>query len=81
MNITKAQAEIERLHAENKRLRQALGEIVTGPEPIGEYMHGLHCGVEDRCISDRYDGAEYGFTQALEYCAFIATQALKGGAE
>jgi len=32
----------------------------------GEYQTGLHCGVEDRDCQDRYQGADYGWSQGVE---------------
>ena len=32
----------------------------------GEMLTGLKCGVEDRDLRDRYDGAEYGWNDAAE---------------
>ena len=32
----------------------------------GEAKFGLHCGVEDRSCSDRYEGADYGYSCGVE---------------
>lgn len=32
----------------------------------GEMQFGLHCGVEDRSCQDRYEGADYGWSQGVE---------------
>ena len=32
----------------------------------GEAQFGLHCGVEDRSCSDRYEGADYGYSRGVE---------------
>lgn len=32
----------------------------------GEARFGLHCGVEDRDCQDRYDGADFGYSQGVE---------------
>lgn len=32
----------------------------------GESQFGLHCGVEDRGCYDRYEGADYGYSQGVE---------------
>ena len=37
------------------------------PSNIGDYLDGIRCGVEDRELYDRYECAEYGYEQALEY--------------
>lgn len=46
----------------------------------GESQFGLHCGVEDRGCCDRYDGADYGYSQgverALEWSSSEASAAL-----
>jgi len=52
-------------------LREALSRIhaCTDSPDIdvsGEYQKGLHCGVEDRDCQDRYDGADYGWSQGVE---------------
>lgn len=30
------------------------------------HPQGMGCGVEDRCITDRYEACEYGYNQAIE---------------
>lgn len=37
------------------------------PDNVDEYFKGIRCGVEDRDLYDRYECAEYGYEQALEY--------------
>lgn len=32
----------------------------------GGYQFGLHCGVEDRGLRDRYEGADYGYARGVE---------------
>ncbi len=32
----------------------------------GEYQFGLHCGVEDRGLSDRYQSADFGYSRGVE---------------
>lgn len=50
----------------------ACKDIATGPidEPqidlTGEYHTGLHCGLEDRDIVDRYDACDHGFEKGVE---------------
>ncbi len=50
----------------------ALEEIAAGPvdEPqidlTGDYLTGLHCGLEDQNIDDRYDACDYGFWKGVE---------------
>ena len=51
--------------AQIARLRETLEHATT--EPCGDYLAGLRCGVEDRCITNRYQAAEYGWEQAFEY--------------
>ena len=77
-----AASEIHRLEAERAALAArvqemggALGGIQDGPDPLASCPRRVRCGVEDRDIKDRYDAAEYGY-DALQYCAFIAKQAL-----
>lgn len=53
-------------------LLAAYNAILAGPvdepqiELTGEYHTGLHCGLEDRDISDRYDACDYGFEKGVE---------------
>lgn len=56
---------------ENARLREALQRIANctdAPDidPVGEIRVGLHCGVEDRNLADRYEGADYGYSCGVE---------------
>lgn len=47
----------------------------------GEAQFGLHCGVEDRSCSDRYEGADYGYAcgmeRGLEWAANEAKHAME----
>lgn len=59
------------LEAEIFRYRQALKRIAEGIDapdidPTGDTEFGLHCGVEDRMASDRYEGANIGYAQGCE---------------
>lgn len=65
--------ELKKAKSDIERLRDALKEIVN---PAGEYYTGLHCGVEDRDIYDRYEAADYGWESAFEYVEDIARKAL-----
>lgn len=52
-------------------LRAALTRIVECEDAPdidigGEARLGLHCGVEDRNLRDRYEGADYGYAQGVE---------------
>lgn len=53
-------------------LLAAYNAILAGPvdepsiELTGEYHTGLHCGLEDRDICDRYDACDYGFGKGVE---------------
>ena len=51
----------------------------------GEWRLGMHCGVEDRGCSDRYEGADYGHTvgceKALEWAQNEAKAALAAAKE
>ena len=53
------------------RLKEALQRISDGTDApdidiSGEWQTGLHCGVEDRDCQDRYEGADYGYSQGVE---------------
>ena len=43
-----------------------LAAIKTGLENLDIPDEALGCGVEDRCITNRYDAARYGFNTAVE---------------
>lgn len=47
-----------------KRIAQC--EDAPDIDPTGETQWGLHCGVEDRGCTGKYDGADYGYTQGVE---------------
>lgn len=62
---------IRRLEEDVSRYRRALRRIVEcedapNIDPIGDVEFGLHCGVEDRCASNRYEGANIGYAQGCE---------------
>jgi hypothetical protein len=59
-----AQAERDRLRAALVRIRD--GEDAPDCDLGGERQIGVHCGVEDRGCSDRYEGADYGYAQGVE---------------
>ena len=67
-------------HALNALKR--IAELEDAPEidATGEWRFGLHCGVEDRNCSDRYDGADYGHAvgveKGLEWASNFAKSAL-----
>jgi hypothetical protein len=62
--------EIERLEGEATSLVEAIEYASKGLEDPGEdYRTGLHCGIEDRNIVDRYDAADYGWESAIEHVA------------
>ena len=57
--------------AELARLREALQRISDGTDApdidlSGDWQTGLYCGVEDRDCQDRYEGADYGYSQGVE---------------
>lgn len=53
--------------AEIERLRMALTEIEQFLDGEPEYhSQGMGCGLEDRCITDRYEAMEHGWGQAME---------------
>ena len=37
-------------------------------DPIGDWQFGLHCGLEDRGLHNRYDCANYGHSVGAERC-------------
>ena len=45
------------------------GEWDSAVNNCGDYQRGLHCGVEDRSIHDRYQAADYGFERGVERAA------------
>lgn len=47
--------------------------------PCGDYYLGLHCGIEDRDITDRYDAVDYGWECAFEYVGCILLPLLSKG--
>jgi hypothetical protein len=59
-----------------KQLEAAMLNIP--PEPAGEYYTGLHCGLEDRDIYDRYEAADYGWESAFEYVLSVVNPLLAG---
>jgi hypothetical protein len=65
-------AERAKFAAENERMRKVLEDMAALSCPdipsldVGDMRKGLHCGVEDRNLRDRYDGADYGFEDACE---------------
>jgi len=77
------------VYVERDRLRVALQLIASAEdapdlEVEGDARSGLHCGVEDRDLRDRYDGADFGYTvgaeKTLEWARNEANAALKGEA-
>ena len=69
--VIAADKEIATRDAELARLREALQRISDGTDApdidiSGEWQTGLHCGVEDRDCQDRYEGADYGYSQGVE---------------
>lgn len=62
--------ELNATRAECEGLREALKRIESGADApslaVGDMRKGLFCGVEDRDLRDRYDGAEYGWEDAAE---------------
>lgn len=72
---------------ERRLLMQALDTTATGDEMnnTGKWRVGLHCGLEDRNITNRYQACDYGFDagadRALEWAKDIiaTTRDQKGG--
>jgi hypothetical protein len=69
-----------------ERLRAALVGIADCKDspsltPEGDMELGLHCGVEDRGCSDRYEGANVGFEQGMERGLELASNEAKGALE
>lgn len=72
MVIDKRLSERDALAAEVERLRAMLDRIHNlddFPELTSGMRSGLFCGVEDRNLTDRYEGAKYGWDDAAERCA------------
>lgn len=64
-------------------LRDALTRIIEcenapDSEIGGEARLGLHCGVEDRSCSDRYEGADYGYAQGVDQALKWAVKEVQG---
>ena len=59
----KVQEVAERNKALEEALRTADKQLDGEPE---YHAQGMGCGLEDRCITDRYDAMEYGWDQAME---------------
>ncbi len=63
--IVDLEDENNELRAENKRYREALEDAVNHFESdsvqgSGDYHFGIHCGLEDVNITDRYEACDYG---------------------
>lgn len=43
-----------------------LEKILEEIENLNYYPEGMGCGIEDRCITDRYEACEYGWYEAIE---------------
>lgn len=43
-----------------------LENILEEVENLNYYPEGIGCGIEDRCITDRYEACEYGWHEAIE---------------
>ena len=80
---------LEAQAAELERLRAALTEIAACLDGSPDYhTQGMGCGLEDRCITDRYDAMQYGWDEAIDRvysehvsgALEVAYAALKGGA-
>lgn len=67
--------------AERDRLKEQVShlmELITDIEnPGGDYYTGLHCGIEDVGITDRYQAADHGWNKAFEYIDSIFADILK----
>ena len=71
---------VDRCEKQTDRIEQlevALREAST--DPAGEYYFGLHCGIEDNELMDRYEAADYGWKSAFEYAQSIADPLFAGG--
>lgn len=65
--IAAAPTDIAALVVEVERLREALKRIGDYLDGQPEYHHqGMGCGLEDRCITDRYEAMEHGWDSAVE---------------
>ena len=47
-----------------------ISELEGSPSinPVGDWQLGLHCGVEDRDLWNRYECADYGHSVGAERC-------------
>lgn len=73
--IKSLQDQIAAREEENEKLTACLEEICLPIE--SERYQGLACGVEDKMLQDdAYGAANYGFDEAMDYCASIAKGAL-----
>lgn len=62
--LTARNAELE---SEVERLRKAINDALKDLDGEPEYHdQGMGCGLEDRCITDRYDAMYHGWSQAME---------------
>ena len=56
------------------------GEDAPDIDAVGEWAFGLHCGLEDRMIADRYEAADYGHAigakKVTEWATGVARAAL-----
>lgn len=70
--IKKMQTELTEYREAVRVLAKSISGVQSDmdwPELTSSMRQGLFCGVEDRDIRDRYDGAAYGYEDALERCA------------
>lgn len=91
-NADEAQDQIAERDASLTNLRARVAELVAALEAIangddapdidavGEWAFGLHCGLEDRMIADRYEAADYGHAigakKVTEWATGVARAAL-----
>lgn len=71
MLAKRVREKIEACEAAGRVLAKAIANIKDTrdwPELSNTRQAGLFCGVEDHDLSDRYEGARYGYQDALERC-------------
>ncbi|EPZ3939675.1 hypothetical protein ACXNA4_002253 [Klebsiella pneumoniae] len=56
----------KQLAAENVALKQIVDSVTNLDNEPQYHAEGMGCGLEDRCITDRYDACRYGWDEAME---------------
>lgn len=56
----------QQLAAENVAMKQIIDSVTNLDNEPQYHAEGMGCGLEDRCITDRYDACRYGWDEAME---------------